>query len=94
MKGLNTEERKDEPERSSAPAKMSVFLTCPLDFFNLKHQVPNQRTQHAANQRSYNRNPTISPIRVAFASDGEELMGNTRTEVTGRIDGIPCGATQ
>ena len=42
-----------------------------------------------ADNRSDDRNPGISPVGAAFAGNGQNGVSQTRTEVSGRIDGIP-----
>ena len=54
----------------------------------------NEISYQCTAQRSNNRNPSVTPIGAAFASNRQDCMGNARTKVTGGVHGITRGATQ
>src|SRR5690606_16351730 len=48
-----------------------------------------QAGEHAADERTGDRDPGVGPVARALALDGQEGVGDTGGEVTSRVDGVP-----
>ena len=48
----------------------------------------------AADDRPDDRHPGVAPVRRSLALDRQDRVGDARTEVTGRVDGVPGGTTE
>src|SRR5688572_26847460 len=51
-------------------------------------------TEDAAYYRRRDGDPAVVPIRVAFACDWEQGVGNAGAEVACRVDGVPGGSAE
>src|SRR5512140_3845820 len=53
-----------------------------------------QGGQQTPGHRAGNRNPTVAPVAVACAGDGQEGMRHAGAEVAGGINGVASGASE
>src|ERR1044072_3737679 len=59
-----------------------------------REDLGDQAGQDAADQRSHDRHPRVVPVCAALALDRQYRGRDARTEVTGRVDGIPRRAAE
>src|SRR5512132_4534307 len=59
-----------------------------------EERLVGQSAEAPADDGAYDGNPRVTPIRVPLAGDRQDRVDDPRSEVAGRVDCVPGGASE
>src|ERR1700737_2934994 len=80
--------------RSVAVISHPFSCSCPSPASCLPNEPINQRAKNATENGPHDGNPRVTPVGASFAGDGEHGVGDARSEVARRIDGVSRRAAE